>query len=87
MTSPEPLSGPPFGVGKPHQCRQSQLAAGGGKPVTELELLRANRCPFPGCQLSLGHPLPHCVIGRPDSPESPKPYLMIDGDGKVLRVV
>lgn len=38
-------------------------------------------CTFPGCQLSLGHPPPHCVA----DPDGADQYLMIDADGSVLR--
>jgi hypothetical protein len=45
-------------------------------------------CTYPGCQLSAGHPPPHCCVwpsavmlksGRPAG------YLMIDDNGNVLR--
>jgi hypothetical protein len=51
----------------------------------EAQYLRANErqdCTFPGCQLSLGHPPPHCVTTPADSNTG---YWMVDDDGKVLR--
>jgi hypothetical protein len=40
-------------------------------------------CDFPGCQLSAGHPPPHCVEDLLRSGR----YLIIDDNGKVLREV
>lgn len=40
-------------------------------------------CTFPGCQLSLGHPLPHCCV----SPARPGAYLITEDNGHIIRAV
>lgn len=48
--------------------------------ATDYVVMRGLRqdCTFPRCQLSLGHPSPHCLEWR-------SVYLMVDDDGNVLR--
>ena len=40
-------------------------------------------CPFPLCQLSLGHPSLHCC--KPLQRRAHGVYLMVDDSGKILR--
>jgi hypothetical protein len=45
-------------------------------------------CTYPGCQLSAGHPLPHCVGAstlEARRPGSGAEYWMVDDEGNVLR--
>ncbi len=43
-------------------------------------------CARPGCQLSLCHPLPHCVrVEESHTGGSTYHYAMVDDDGNVLR--
>lgn len=50
--------------------------------------LPAGDCTYPGCQLSAGHPLPHCVGSstlEARRPGSGAEYWMVDDEGNVLR--
>ena len=53
--------------------------------ATDYVVMRGLRhdCTFNGCQLSLGHPPPHCVVDLVRSGR----YLIIDDNGKVLREI
>jgi hypothetical protein len=49
---------------------------------------RRQDCTYPGCQLSLGHPPPHCVGAstlEARRPASGAEYWMVDDNGTVLR--
>jgi hypothetical protein len=41
-------------------------------------------CPFSGCQLSAGHPVPHCVNPNQDGSAS-REYWIMDDDHTLLR--
>lgn len=58
------------------------IALVSGDSVHVIRSLRRHDCAFPGCQLSLGHPLPHCVL----APEGGR-YQMMDEDHNVLREI
>lgn len=66
--------------GSDEERREVAAAAGIEVHGAVMRNIAVPPCSFPSCQLSNGHPLPHCV-----KPANGTHYLIMDDAGNVLR--